>query len=102
MIPLIDREKTGRHIKAVMEECGLTALDVQKYLSLGCVQSIYHWFYGASLPSIDNLYALSELFMIPMDALICGDRDCVLLTQEKPKHKRARFYYIQMRHRTVI
>ena len=30
MIPIIDREKTGRHIRAVMEECGLTALDVQK------------------------------------------------------------------------
>ena len=102
MIPLIDREKTGRHIKAVMEECGLTALDVQKYLSLGCVQSIYHWFYGASLPSIDNLYALSELFMIPMDALICGDRDCAMLSQETSWQKRARFYNIQIRHRMAI
>ena len=102
MIPLINREETGRHIKEVMEECGFTALDIQKYLSLSCVQSIYHWFYGMSLPSIDNLYALSELFLIPMDALICGDRDCVMLSQETSWQKRARFYYIQIRHRKVI
>ena len=102
MIPLINREETGRHIKTVMEECGLTALDVQKYLSLSCVQSIYHWFYGTSLPSMDNLYALSELFMIPMDALICGDRDCVMLSQETSWQKRARFYNIQIRHRMAI
>ena len=93
MIPLIDREKTGQQIKKMMEERGITVLEVQKYLCLGCVQSIYHWFHGKSLPSLDNLYALSELMQVPMDALVCGDRGCVQIEPDKPVQKRIRFFY---------
>ena len=48
--------------------------EVQKFLELNTPQSIYHWFDGRSLPTIDNLYALSELFHLPVDALLVGDR----------------------------
>ena len=34
----------------------------------------YHWLNGRSLPSIDNVYALSELFSVPIDKIICGNR----------------------------
>ena len=34
-----------------------------------------HWFEGRNLPTIDNLYALSALFHVPVDALICGNRE---------------------------
>lgn len=54
MIPLIDREKTGRQIKMMMEARGITVQEVQRYLCLGCVQSIYHWFHGTSLSSLDD------------------------------------------------
>ena len=30
---------------------------------------------GRSLPTIDNVYALSELFKVPMDQIICGNRE---------------------------
>ncbi|MBE6018346.1 MAG: helix-turn-helix transcriptional regulator [Lachnospiraceae bacterium] len=93
MIPLIDREKTGRQIRMMMEERGITVQEAQSYLCLGCVQSIYHWFSGKSLPSLDNLYALSELMQVPMDALICGDRGCVQIKPETPIQKRMRFFY---------
>lgn len=93
MIPLIDREKTGQQIRKIMDERGITVQEVQKYLCLGCVQSIYHWFHGMSLPSLDNLYALSELMQVPMDALICGERGCVQMRPEKPVQKRMRFFY---------
>lgn len=93
MIPLIDREKTGQQIKKMMEERGITVLEVQKYLCLGCVQSIYHWFHGLSLPSLDNLYALSELMQVPMDVLICGDRGCVQIKPDRPVQRRMRFFY---------
>ena len=93
MIPLIDREKTGQQIRSMMEERGITVPEVQRYLCLGCVQSIYHWFQGKSLPSLDNLYALSELMQVPMDALICGDRGCVQIKTERPVQRRMRFFY---------
>jgi transcriptional regulator with XRE-family HTH domain len=72
--PRIDLLRTGRNIKSIMEEKGFTVRDIQKYLRLSAPQSIYHWFEGRNLPTIDNLYALSELFQVPVDALVCGTR----------------------------
>lgn len=66
---------TGQRIKQIMEWRGLTAKDVQEHLGLTTTQSIYHWFRGRNLPTIDNLYSLSELFRVPIDAMVCGDRE---------------------------
>lgn len=74
MIPVIDKRKTGEQIRKYMNLRGLTVQDVKEYLSLGCVQSVYHWLDGQSLPSLDNLYALSELLRVPMDMLVAGNR----------------------------
>ena len=74
-VPQIDMHKTGQNIKYMMGMKGMTAKDVQEYLGLAAVQSIYHWFAGRSLPTVDNLYALSELFCVPMDVLVCGSRE---------------------------
>jgi len=74
MTPAIDKVKTGRQIRMMMEMRGLSVQDVRAFLSLGCVQSIYHWFDGKSMPTLDNLYALSELLQVPMDMLVVGDR----------------------------
>ena len=65
MIPLINKRETGINLRRIMDAKGITVKDVQQYLELGSVQSIYHWLNGNSLPTIDNLYALSELFQMP-------------------------------------
>ena len=74
MIPTIDMKATGIRLKRIMKMYGFSVKDVQQYLNLGSVQSIYHWLNGQSMPTIDNLYALSELFQIPIDAMVCGNR----------------------------
>lgn len=74
MIPTINKKRTGKNIKAFMEMRGLSVQDVRESLSLGSVQTVYHWLEGKSLPSLDNLYALSELLRVPMDMLVTGDR----------------------------
>ena len=74
MIPVIDKKKTGARIRYYMDLRGLSVQDVKSYLSLGCVQSVYHWLDGQSVPSLDNLYALSELLQAPMDELVFGNR----------------------------
>ena len=73
MFPTIDKRRTGIQLRKMMDERGLTVKDIQKYLCLGSVQSVYHWLNGISLPTIDNLYALSELFQIPVDEMLCGN-----------------------------
>ena len=75
MYPVIDKTKTGAKIKQLMELNGYTVKDIQKYLNLCCVQSIYHWLDGKALPSIDNLYALSDLFDVSIDEMICGNKN---------------------------
>lgn len=72
--PRIDVRRTGQRIKQIMKSCGLTTRDIQEYLDLISIQSIYHWFDGRNLPSLDNLYALSELFHVPVDEMLCGNR----------------------------
>ena len=74
MIPLINKRETGVNLRRIMDMRGITPKDVQEYLGLGCVQSVYRWLDGINVPTVDNLYALSELFHVPMDALVCGNR----------------------------
>ena len=62
--PTIDKVKTGKQIRRLMNSLGLTVADVQKYMGLATQQAVYHWLNGRSLPSIDNVYALSELFKV--------------------------------------
>ena len=72
--PVIDIARTGQNIKRIMKLKGMTMKNIQEFLELSTPQSIYHWFDGRNLPTIDNLYALSELFRLPVDALIVGNR----------------------------
>ena len=69
MFPIIDKQRTGQRIRMLMKQQNITVKQIQEYLNLSCVQGIYHWLDGTSMPTIDNLNALSELFEVPMDYL---------------------------------
>ena len=89
MIPLINKRETGINLRRIMDAKGITVKDVQQYLELGSVQSIYHWLNGNSLPTIDNLYALSELFQMPVDEMIWTDVFILILKklQKRKSHR---------------
>lgn len=70
----IDKVRTGQQIRLLMEKRGVTVRDVKNALSLACVQSVYHWLDGQSMPTLDNLYALSDLLKVPMDMLVYVNR----------------------------
>ena len=74
MTTTIDKVRTGQQIRLLMEKRGVTVRDVKNALSLACVQSVYHWLDGQSMPTLDNLYVLSDLLKVPMDMLVCGNR----------------------------
>ncbi len=100
MLPTIDLKETGIHLRKLMDERGFTVKDVTKYLGLGSVQSVYHWLNGISMPTIDNLYALSELFHVPIDTMICGNRKEIqsepVVEIENPRVRRLYVYYKQI------
>ena len=93
MFPVIDKRETGIHLRRIMDEQGFTVKDVQEYLGLGSVQSVYHWLNGLSMPTVDNLYALSHLFQIPVDDMICGNRDKIYTDENQARIRRLRAYY---------
>ena len=74
MFPLISKRETGVNLRKIMDMRGITPKDVREYLGLGCVQSVYRWLDGINMPTIDNLYALSELLQVPIDAIVRGNR----------------------------
>lgn len=74
MFPTINKRETGINLRRIMDKHGVSVKELQHYLGLGSEQSIYHWLNGLSMPTIDNLYALSELFQLPMDEIVCGNR----------------------------
>lgn len=78
MYPTIDRAQTGKLLEKLAREYHLSPGDICNYLSLSCVQTVYRWFEGVNVPSIDNLFALSRLFHMRMDDLIVEEGETVL------------------------
>ena len=93
MFPTIDKKKTGIHLRRIKDERGYTVKDVQQYLGLGSVQSVYHWLNGISMPTIDNLYALSEMFQISIDDMLCGNRRHILVNKNRLHYEHLCAYY---------
>ena len=95
MIPLIDQKATGLRLKELMEKNGYTVSDLRKYLSLACPQSVYHWFSGKSLPSLENFYALGELFHVSIDEMLVGNRKTSCQIHRSSKD-RIQFYFSRL------
>lgn len=68
--PVIDTCATGARIKKLRLERGLTVRDVQTALGFDEPQAIYKWERGGSLPSTDNLLALSLLLEVPIEQIL--------------------------------
>ena len=52
MYPVIDMNRTGERIRQVMERKNVTPKDIQKYMNLSCVQTVYHWLDGTRVYKI--------------------------------------------------
>ena len=78
MFPAINLKETGINLRRIMDKRGISAKDIQEYLNLASVQSVYNWYNGINMPTIDNLYALSQLFQLPIDAIVRGNRKAII------------------------
>lgn len=70
VFPVIDLAATGKNIRRLRIERGLTVRDLQSYFGFEEPRAIYKWQKGDSLPTVDNLFALSALLKVPMDAIL--------------------------------
>ena len=90
--PTINKEETGYVLRDLLKRKGISIKCVQEYLGLACVQSVYHWLDGKTVPSVDNLYALSQLLQVPMDMLVQGSREMVRTVWEMTFIERMKAY----------
>ena len=69
-IPVVDLRQTGCVIQELREARGISVRDLQKQLGFATPQAIYKWQHGDTLPTVDNLVALSAIFAVPVDAIL--------------------------------
>lgn len=48
--------------------------DIQKRLNLSVSYGVYKWLYGMSLPKIDHLVVLADMFGVTMDDIVVTKR----------------------------
>ena len=82
--PVIDPVATGANICRLRKDRGLTVRDLQQYFGFEEPQAIYKWQRGQSLPSVDNLYALSALLQVPMNEIIISTSHIVSSSSQPP------------------
>jgi len=68
--PVLDLDATGVKIKTLMKQRGITPRQMQLILNFPYVQTIYNWFAGKNMPTIDNLVVLAQVLGVSMDDII--------------------------------
>ena len=71
--PTIDVKATGARIKELRKKRGLTIREVSEYMGFTTDQAVCKWQRGDSLPTVDNLYALSRLYGTTMEDILVGN-----------------------------
>lgn len=68
--PVIDMEATGNHIKKLRKKANFSVKELKEILGFEAVQTIYQWEKGKSLPSLENLFLLSNLFKKEINEIV--------------------------------
>ena len=73
--PVIDIKATGERIRQLRIERNLKVEEIAEYMGFGTDQAVYKWQRGESLPTVENLYALSILFNTSIEDILCECRE---------------------------
>lgn len=76
--PVIDMEKTGSNIRKLRQRSGFKIKEMYEFFGFSGPQAIYKWQRGETLPSVDNLLALSMLFHVTIDDILVSEDEDVL------------------------
>lgn len=67
---VIDMKATGRNIRKLREKKGYSVRELQRIFGFKDPQTIYKWQWGKSLPNVDNLVILSQIFEVPIERIL--------------------------------
>ena len=63
-------EETGKNIARIRKEKGITVRQIQEVMGFNTPQAIFKWQKGVTLPSLENLIVLAELFNKTIDEIV--------------------------------
>lgn len=95
----MDMKKSGRWMRFVCVVKGITVREICKILGVSCPQSVYAWFNGKTMPSLDNLYGMSWLLDSPIDELVLSTEETIPKGFQERKSRqetRLTYYYYLM------
>ena len=69
-LPVVNMKQTGQNITMLREQRGISVKQLQRMMGFATPQAIYKWQHGESLPTVDNLVALSVIFAVPIEAIL--------------------------------
>ena len=65
----LDIENTGRNIKDICREQGVSVEDIAFMLGVS-TQTIYSWFSAKKMPTVDHLIELADVLDVTVDELL--------------------------------
>jgi hypothetical protein len=68
--PVIDMEATGKNIERLMKEENISVALLQRIFNFSTPQGIYKWFWGQTLPNMDNMTVLSRVLNRSIDEIL--------------------------------
>ena len=72
---IIDMQATGKNIANMRKARGITVQDIQCRMGFNTNQAIYKWQRGESIPNIENLVILADMFHTKIDDIIVVDKN---------------------------
>ena len=66
----VDMKKTGVHMKELFDKKNISVAEIQKKLGLKSLQSVYRWYNGEALPTVEHLYSLACMLHVPIEELL--------------------------------
>ncbi len=76
--PTLNLKETGNRIHTLRVNSGYTVEEIADYMGFAGPQAVYKWEWGKSLPTVDNLFALSKLFGVTIENILVGNDEFFL------------------------
>lgn len=68
--PVIDPSATGTRINELRKDHGMSVAALRDYFGFATTNAVYKWLKGESMPTLDNMIAMSVLFGIPVNDIV--------------------------------
>jgi len=77
LVPIVNLKLTGQNIASLRAQRGISVRDLQEMLGIATPQAIYKWQRGETLPTVENLVALSCILSVPIEEILAAEcRQC--------------------------